>query len=288
MPNPWQIECGGASLPLGDVDAGFVLSAAPDVGVPEWATDDTARPRGDGTMFGSDFLSGQTVTLSVDVVGRDEAEARSRLDALATVWRGDAIRTTPGAVAALTSGTGRTAFGRPRRFSAAQALAHQGLIQVVADFATSDSVWYGEEHSLSVGFAPATGGGLLAPLASPLTTTASSDRSQAFRVDGTLATWPVVEIRGPITNPSIQIGERIRWDFALSLAYDETLVVDTRPWARTVLRGGASVAGSLSRRSTRLSASALTPGAYELTLRGLSDSGTASAAVSWRAAYPTP
>lgn len=288
MPNDWHLSYADVDVPFGSVASGYVFNKAPEVGAPEIVQEDATRPRSDGVAFGVDYLSGRTVTFDLTVNGRDEADARAKLADLARAWRADAVRQTAGAVAALTSSNGRSTFGRSRRFASADELLPQGMTQVVADFASADDLWYGQETKVSVGLVPAPGGGLVAPLAAPLSTTSTSDRSQVVTVGGAVPTWPVFEIQGPITNPVVEIVGRIRMEFRLSLAFDQTLVVDTRPWARSVLLDGASVAGSLTRTSTRLSRSALAPGSHELVLRGVSQSGTARLSAAWRDAYLTP
>lgn len=287
MPNDWTLAYPGLALPFGSVASGLVFDTAPEIGAPEITTDDAQRPRSDGVAFGVDYHSGLTITFALTVSGTDTADARARLATLKQAWRADVVRSTPGAVATLTADTGRLTFGRPRRFASGDELLPFGISAVTADFATADTLWYGEEHAVTVHFAPDPGGGLIAPLAAPLTTTATSDRSSVLTVAGEAETWPVFEIAGPITNPSIEVVGLFRMDFLLTLAYDETLVVDSRPFARSILRNGASVAGALTHTSTRLSKAALPPGVHELVLRGTSEPATAKVTARWRDAYTT-
>lgn len=289
MRNDWIISYPGEALSFGSIASRYVFTAAPEIGPPDIETADATRPRGDGVAFGVDFFGGRTITFEIDVDGVDEVDARARLAVLNRAWRADAVRQTPGAVATLTTDSGRVTFGRPRRFVSADGWLPQGLSEVTADFACSDTLFYaGAESEASVSLIPAPSGGLIAPLASPLATTRTSDRSEVFTVGGELPTWPVFEIQGPITNPVVEVLGVLRMEFRLTLAYDEALVVDTRPWARSILRNGASVAGCLSRTSSRLSQASIPPGSYELVLRGASGSGTAAATVRWRDAYLNP
>jgi hypothetical protein len=288
MPSNWNLSYAGEDLDFGSIASGYVFTGAPDLGPPDIRTDDAVRPRGDGVAFGVDFLSGRTCGFSLAVSGADEADARVRLARLSKAWRADVVRQTSGAVATLTADTGRVSFGRPRRFASVDELLPQGMTEVIADFASADSLWYGQESSTRVTLALSSGGGLIAPLASPLSTTFSSDRSRVLYVGGQVPTWPVFEIQGPITNPIVEVVGVLKMEFRTTLAYDEKLVVDTRPWARSILRNGSSLAGSLSRTSTRLSKAALPPGDHEIVLRGTSQPGTASVDVSWRDAYLTP
>lgn len=288
MPNDWLLSYPGAALPFGSVASGYVFTKAPDLGAPDVETDDASRPRADGVMFGVDYFGGRTIGFDISVAGANEADARARLAVLTKAWRADAVRRTPGAVTTLTADTGRVTFGRPRRFASVDTFLPEGLTEVVADFACADPLWYGQENLSTVALTPPPGGGLIAPLAEPLATTSTSDRSTALVVGGEVPTWPVFEIAGPITNPVVEIVGLFKMEFRTTLAYDETLVVDTRPWARTILRNGASVAGSLTRTSARLSQAAIPPGAYEMVLRGASEPGTANVRAIWRDAYLTP
>ena len=287
MPDNWQLAYGETAFAFGSVSSGFVFPTAPELSAAEIEHEDADVPRGDGVAFGSDFRRGSTVTFSIDVNGASPSDARARLSQLTRAWRADEVRSTPGATARLISDTGRTAFGRPRRFAPDLEELPSGMAGATADFATADDLWYGPEEFEVVPLVPALGGGLMAPLASPLATTASSDRSQGITVEGEVPTWPVFEVAGPITNPVVEIVGVLRLAFNLTLAYDETLVVDTRPWVRSITRNGSSVRGSLSRTSTRLSRAALPPGSHEVVLRGTSD-GLASLAARWRPAFTTP
>ncbi|URQ05005.1 minor tail protein [Arthrobacter phage Iter] len=291
MPSPqaWRLTYPGEDLAFGSIESGYVFTTAPDLGAREIEHEDERRPRSDGVTFGQDFTAGRTITFELDVNGADEADAKAKLARLSRAWRADVVRSTPGATATLTSGSGRVAFGRPRRFASNDDLQPHGLSTVVADFAAADDTWYGgTEQGVTVSLVPAPSGGLMAPLAAPLSTTRSSDRSQGVTIGGEMPTWPVFEIQGPITDPTVELVGALRMDFKLVLAYDQKLVIDTRPWARTILRNGASVAGAITRTSTRLAHAALAPGAYEFVLRGSANTGNPSATIRWREAYITP
>lgn len=289
MANDWILSYEGVALAFGSAESRYSFPRAPEIGMRSTTTDDADRPRADGVAFGVDTFGGRTVTFEIDLVGIDEADVRQRLEVLEHAWRADAVRQTPGAVAELASDSGRVTFGRPRRFVAAEDYKPHGFVDVIADFACADTLWYsGSDQSETITFAPAAGGGLIAPLASPLSTTATSDRSRVITVGGTVPTWPVFEIEGPITDPVVEIVGLFTLEFRTTLAFDQKLVIDTRPWARSVLRNGASLAGTLTRRSQRLSQSSIPPGSHELVLRGVSETSTARATVRWRDAYLTP
>lgn len=288
MRKPWKLSYPGTELSFGTIQTGYVFETAPDLGSRAISHEDTPRPQADGRVFGEDFVAGRTITFELAVDGEDEDEARHRLGILSRAWRADSVRQQAGAVATLESDRGRVAFGRPRRFAASEELLPEGLALVTADFEAAEDNWYGPENRREIQLVPAAGGGLVAPLRAPLSTTATSDRSQVLTIGGDLETWPVFEVYGPITNPVLEIVGVLRMELQLSLTEDQRVVLDSRPFARSILRNGASVAGSLTPNSTRLSQAALSPGRYEFALRGASPSGTARAAIRWRDAYPTP
>lgn len=286
----YTLAYGSSAYTFGPSDLPAVNMSAPDMGIPSIQTDDTERPRSDGVAFGVDFRGGRAITFDLGVFGATEVETRQRLAALATAWRGDEVRSSTGAVATLTyrlAGRERVVYGRPRRFAPNDELASEGAISVLCDFSTVDDVAYASTqsaHSLTI--AGPLGGGLIAPLASPLLTTASSDRSIVLAVGGELPTWPVMTIHGPIVNPKITIVNRWSLTLATTLAYDQAVTIDTRPWSRTVLRnGGGSLAGQLTRASVRLSRATLPPGSHEVALSGVDGTGTASLNIAWRDAY---
>ena len=287
MPGDWSLSYRGRDVPFGE-STGVHVREAPSMGTLNLETEDTSLPRADGIAFGADYAGGRTIGLSLGIVGRDEAAARVRLEALPLAWEDDELRRTPGALATLVSDRGRRAFGRPRRFAPVDQEPTAGYIVAEADFETVDGRWYGPEESTRVTLVPPLGGGLVAPLKSPVSTTASSDRSRSFTVGGTVPTWLQATVQGPITTPELEIVSLLRQRYDATVAYDEQLQVDARPWVRSILRNGAGVGGILTRDSTRLSRALIPPGSYELVLRGVSAPGTASATLTWRNAYTTP
>ena len=283
----WTLDYPGTSFSFGSRASGFGFRTAPDLGTRNVTAEDFTVPGGDGRVFGQDTIDPDVISFQLLVNENTPAEARALRERALNAWRGDVTRRQPGAVAMLTSDTGRATFGRPRRISPVSDLLYAGIVDLIADFQPVTDLWFGPEESARVGLVPAPGGGLVAPLAAPLATTESSDRSQGLLVGGELDAWPVAKITGPITNPVVDVLGAFRWEFRLSLAYDEQLVIDTRPWVRSILRNGASAAGSLTPSSTRLAASVLPAGAHEFTLRGVT-TGTPSLQLAWRSAFTTP
>lgn len=288
----WSIDYPAAGvraaghLEFGDTLSRYIMTSYPNVDSPEFATDDTNGARVDGRSFGVDYIGGTTVAFELTTDGADDAEGLALYEAFRRVWRADAVRLTPGAVATLTSHHGRRAFGRPRRVARDPRFSHNGRSDITADFATVDDLWYGDERSVDVRLVPTLGGGLVAPLVAPLTTTADSTRRQVFEVGGELPTWATVQVYGDIVNPEVEIPGVLRQRFAVNLAYDQSITADGRPWRRSVLRqDGASLAGALTRTSTSITDMLIPPGRHEIVLSGASLSGTARATVRWSEAF---
>lgn len=287
-----QLSYPGVNLVFGDW-APYGLESPPDLGSIEPSNQDAAYPGGDGVMFGRDFMPGRTITLDLAVSATNEADNLAAHAVLARAWRGDSLRRTPGAVATLAMHNGgrtRVVYGRPRNFASTLLIVPQlGYSTATATFACSDDLFYSEaETSISVPLIPPPSGGLLAPLASPLTTAQVVNRPGLVTTGGLVDTWPIITVHGPVTNPKVTLTGQWFMQFSTTLASDQSLTVDTRPWARTVLRNdGASLAGSLTRDSVPLSRASV-PGATstEVVYSGTDITGTSSATVSWRDAYP--
>lgn len=289
MTDHWSLRYGDVEMEFTD-DSGIFLRSYPELSAPDGATDDIDMPRDDGLLMGIDTIGGQTLGMSFGVQGATADEAQARWGALRTLWRADVVRSTPGAVAELRSDRGRSAFGRPRRLVPSSVLLTDTppTVNLEADFRAVNDLWYGSEQSTQVPLVPAPGGGLVAPLAAPLSTTASSSRATSFEVGGEVPTDGVFTVSGgQITNPVIEVVGVVSFQFDLSLAYDQTLVVDTRPWARSIRRNGGSVRGALARGSSRLSSAKIPPGEHQLVLRGSSLTGTPNVSLSWRDAFTT-
>lgn len=285
----WTLAYPGRVLNFGTAYTPVFNITPPDLGDAALRVSSTPRPRTDGVSFGTDYRGGRTVAFDLGIKGSNEVAVRDALADLATAWRADAVRSVPGAVAELRAryaGRERVTFGRPRRFAANAAGAKQGLATAVCDFETADDLWYSlTTTSAQINLVPNAGGGLLSPLASPLGTTSNSDRSVGIQVASGLPVWPRIEITGPITDPEVEVIGVCRIALRTTIEYDQTVVIDTAPWARTVLRNGVNVGGTLSRTSTRLAKAAIPPGSYEVAFRGVSDTGTAVARLSWRDSY---
>jgi hypothetical protein len=285
----WRLTYPGTSYRFGTpANAAWNLTT-PDVGDADLRVADVDRPRQDGRAFGVDYRGGRTISFEMGLRAQTPAKAREEAALLQQARRADAIRSVPGAVAELRTvydGRERLMYGRPRRLALDYGdVTVNQYVGVVADFACSDDLFYGSvEEDARVSLVPSLGGGLMAPLRSPLSTTASSDRSVGINVDSEMPVWPVVRVNGPVSNAEVYVGDLFRWQLRLSLDYDEYVDIDTRPWARYALRNGsANVTGAI--RGTRLARSSIPSGSYPVGFKGEDPTGTSSIEVSWRPTF---
>lgn len=128
-------------------------------------------------------------------------------------------------------------------------------------------------------------GGFSSPLISPLGSTALPAGQVTATSIGNLPAWPLITIRGPITNPTITnqtAGSRLRLIY--TLADGDTLVLDSDPRARTI-----KLAGTVNRYSALDWASSLwwpvLPGANDIRLGAESFGAGALLTVAWRDAF---
>lgn len=262
-----------------------------------YEVDDTANARGDGIVFGQDFIQAGELKITVKIDFTDApypAAECARLAwetraALIDVWRADRIRRDTGAVAQLNMGGTQIVEGRPRRFRPDDSRQNVGFIEVELFFIPSDPVVYelvdgGESpwHEHTVSLAPAEMGFLSEPLTEPLSSAVGSSSTGSFTVGGNTTSWGVFFVQGPL-----QVGGRLElvshWtaDLNRALRYDEVAVFDTRPGHYLMTLNGSPV-NLLAPTGARLSDMSMEPGPQSLALRGSSVEGTATATVRWR------
>ncbi|WIE54232.1 hypothetical protein [Curtobacterium sp. MCBD17_003] len=289
MTGYWGLRYSGTDVQFTD-DSGIYLREYPTIGDYDITNDDTGIPRDDGTQFGEDFHGGRTVGLTFGLSGSTLADLAQRQADIVRYWGGDSIRRSPGAMAELVSEGGRSAFGRPRKIAPSDASPEALLMTYEADFVTADKLWYGDEHSSQVSLVPGDSGGFAFPLEFPLTTSDRADATVSFTVAGDVATWPIVELYGPVTTGlGFEVLGQFAFAFDLQLVDDSApVVIDTRPWVRSITQAGASVAGHVRSTSSRLMDASLPPGIYTLVMRGASALGNPRAVIRWRDAHTGP
>lgn len=274
----------GLNAPVLCPDEGF------DPGTAGWDTQDQSNALADGGSFGRDRLRGPTWAWELGVDEEDEDSALATLALFATAWRAEDVRNTPGAVCTLrytVGGRTRRVYGRPRRASwppSNRILG--GWIPITADFQCADALHYSDtETSESLDVTTSEEGGLTEPLEEPLSTvTSGAVTSGEVVVGGDAPTFVIVTFTGPVSYPNIAVNG---WHCGINgwLADGESITVDSRPWAPSVLdQDGANKSGRLD-RFTYLQQMRLTPGTHDLDFGGASEVEGATATVKWRDAF---
>jgi len=262
-----------------------------DPGDATWSTQDQDNPVHDGVVFGRDALRGMTWNFSMFTNKDDDIEALAALSPLATAWRAQGARSTPGAVLPLRyqhGGRVRRVYGRPRRWAVLPGnKIITGNIGIQADFVTADALHYSDaEETVTLALTADPEGGLIVPALVPFLLSGTEQARPGLIVGGGDAPTSVVaRFDGPVVGPRLEFPGWVIDLPGYNLPEGQWIDIDTNPWAMTVLRNGvSSVAGSLSRFS-RLGAAKIPPEGGEIVFSGTSATGTAQCAVSWRPAW---
>lgn len=267
---------------LGRNHPAFVTSFDP--GVAKARDQDAQSPNSSRRLFGRDAKEGPLWGFEIAVSsGGAASSVLTEMGLLRSCWEREDLL--PGDEQALRYSIGgrvRRVYGRGRNFSfdPNRSLNAGTIRSVKAEFQTSDSFHYDDtQQQLTVGLVPVDSGGLVSPLASPLTTVAGSQRQGLVVIGGDSPAPVAVTFKGPITNPVVS---STGWQVGLNatLAYDQSVTIDAR--TGTVVRNdGANLAGALTRR-TYLPEARLRPGSREIIFAGTDATGTATCTVKWR------
>ena len=270
-----------------------------DVGEAEAQVGDLDLPGQDGTVFGRDTKTGVEITFELSVNTHDPEAAKREWGELATRWDAASVRSRARRVVPLRIRTPgkRTVvvYGRPRGLERTSTLAllKVGRIDGVATFQTADTYFYadtsqGGAHSITLTLVADSGGGIVWPVRWPINWGSQGVRQDVVVNSGDSPSWPVITFHGPVAQPSIElVGTGRRLSLDTTLAYDRSITVDTRPWARTILRDdGASFAGVA--RGAALSDFMLPVGRTTLAYRGTDTSGQSRCVITWRDAHTSP
>jgi hypothetical protein len=247
----------------------------------------------DGLIFGVDTLPGMVVTQTG--AAYFQSQGKSALDAysqLAGAWNDASIRLASGAVQVFrafypVAQSVRRCYGRGRKIAPTHGLANQGIVPWTAQFQAADNSWYADTiSSVLLTQVPSLKGTLAPPLTPPYQLAFTTNNQQNTAVNaGQMPTWPVITFTGPVTNPVCQfVNTPVSVGYTGSLRSTDTLVIDTRPWARTaMLNGTTSAAGALN--GDPMISLQLQPGATLVKFGGQDFTGTSTCLVSWRSAY---
>ena len=271
-------------------DGGLLRVRAFTAGASDVVVQDAQRAQRDGIIVGRDYLGAAVWAFDIDTRAGGEAGAAAADASLHKEWNNPAIRTNPNITVPLSyqmAGRWRRVYGRPGKYAGinGNTMTKRGIGRITCDFRVTDPLHYDDaETSVVLTIVTATTGGLMAPLAAPLSTVRSSaPRAGTVKNTGDAATALKVTFHGPITNPWVRSTAGMEVGLIGTLAYDQTVTVD--PLSGAVTRnGGTSAAGMLTRK-TRMSTTVLQPGTTELTFGGTDPTGTATATLAWRNAY---
>lgn len=286
----YVFEFDGVTFGLGqDI---FIPDGGFDPGSADIRSQDTPNPIGDNMMFGRDYLTPPSWAFQFSTDLEDAGSALDALETLASTWQDEKWRDTPSLVGELyygmPGGRRKLIYGRPRRW---QEVFGNALIggsgAANADFQRADLLHYGEDElSVDIPIIPASTGGWAAPATAPATSVSYGVRSGSVVVGGTVRTWPIFEINAPqgviapyVTGPEWAM--RLTANGGLIVPDGGQLVIDTRPWARSITLNGGSVAGSLL-PGVDFDKMRLPVGTTVLAFGGIDPTGTAVCTVKWR------
>jgi hypothetical protein len=280
----------GTPYPVGRVD-GFGVTAIRAVEYP--------NPLEDGRSFGREKREGRELVFEGSVVKAGDPEGAWDLqELLADAFDAEEVRSTSRAVMPMRlrrpGKPTRVVFGRPDKYDPETQQAVYGFIPWSGTFRCSDRLYYSDtEHHVSLSIlSQAKGHIIVSPsggLMSPIRTTAPGERATTIRNEGTAATWPTIDISGPILDPYVALngpdGELWRLAVEGPVAYDQTVTIDTRPWSRGASQNGGPLVGRISPAHSSPSQASLPRGTYDLQVGGVDVTGTAKFDIRWRDAY---
>lgn len=259
--NDWVLDIGGVTTPFGTASTDYPFATQVTMSEPKRTVQDGEHPNADGALMGRDVIRGFDLQFTAKVLREYPVTAKPWMSALdlygafAAKWRADGIRLTPGAYATLSNlERARMVYGRPRGIAPKFDRLRQGYVEFQMDFSTISPDFYSTSEDTVIGSSSGTNGGTL-PAWPIITVTSLGNMSYAMR-QGTTTIWT-------ITVPSGAGG---------------TLVIDTRPWARSALLNGLPANGIL--RGSRLEDCKIPVGAFNVVA-----SGGASFSTKWRKTY---
>jgi hypothetical protein len=256
-------------------------------------TQDMESPVGDYRLFGTDLKTPPTWSWDLYTDVYDEGEALAWAENLADVWDAENLRREPNKVIGLryaNAGRIRRVFGRPRNFTQTPGdLIQNGKMLLNIDFALAENLYYEDEEEVvgPIAMIPESrGSGWTFPMKFPLKSRIPTVPTQVAlaTIRGRKPTWLSIDIRGPVVDPWIQIGQ-YRWGLRGTVEHDRTVTMTGLPWEMGVRRDdGTFLPGMLDPRA-RLSQLRLPPGNYPVSYGGFDPTLTSRASVRWRNAY---
>lgn len=245
----------------------------------------------DGILFGVDTVPGMVITQTGFAYAQGLGKELVVMDAysgLAGAWNDPSVRLTNNTVQVLRSlypgsAVARRCYGRGRKIVPVLGQVMSGIVPFTSQFQAADGIWYSDVPTvLSLTQRPSFLGTFTPPMTPPYQLSASNIFQQsAISNTGSLPTWPVITFTGPISFPGLTyVNTPVSIGYNGILKSTDTLVIDTRPWARTAMLGNASIAGLLT-GSAMISMQAQ-PGATIVRFTGQDSTGQATCVITWR------
>lgn len=233
---------------------GLTFGPGTDIQVVEWdglrelpgiRSGDQARPRGDGSFAGLNYLGERVITLKLSVTVT-QTPFETVIANLASVFQSTSSPSALQPFFFMLPGwtTPRQVTARPTKASIPVDLEYNfHKASPLVELTCPDPLIYDVQPQTALTGLPAPSAGLTFPVAFPVTFGASAGGSLAVTNTGNYPTAPVFTITGPCTNPSITLSSGGSMSFNLTLSSSDTLVVDMA--ARTVLLNGVSRANTI-------------------------------------------
>lgn len=253
---------------------------------------DTSYPNEDGTKFGVDFHSGMTINFDIALWKRGQS-GYDDVSRFLSKWRDPKFRVKANQVTPLRicrGGRIRRIYGRPRRCKPTYGAIERGWAPITADFQCSDSSFYDDEiTNHDIGLVNPPNAGLTLPTTAPVRIQQYAGAYTNIIVEGDKPTWPVFVIKGPVTDPGFALDNLWSCRVLVSLAHDDTLVIDTHPWSRlTTINNNINASGKYTSNSPIMREMAFAPGLHDLVYTGIDPTLSSQLSISWRSAWSTP
>lgn len=269
--NDWVLDVNGVQTQFGHSTTDYPFAGQVSIGAVDRTIQDNEHPDVDGDVMGRDRLRGFNLEFDCTILREYPVTAKPYLSALdlydtfAARWRGDAVRLTPGQYATCrNTERNRMVVGRPRDIAPKLAKVRKGFLDFQMDFRSVAPDFYSIDTNT-------LGGGV---------------GTHVGNNTGSLAAWPKITIDDAIAPVvTLRVGGVAQWSVSLAAGVpmdNATIVIDTRPWRRSVTLDGAPANGRLL--GNRLSQCKVPVGAFDVVLA--STGGTApTVSVEYHRAY---
>jgi hypothetical protein len=208
----------------------------------------------DGVLPGVDTQAGAVLSqdgIALVAPGLGYA-ALDAYDALSAIWNDPVIRLTSGRYQVLRmlyrgSLVTRRIYGRGRAITPVYGQVVSGAVPFTAQFQALDNNVY-DDVTLSAVMQATPTVRPVSPIHPPtVMAPVLYGTTATLTVGGTVPTWPVITMAGYAVNPKLSFpGTAVTIGYTGSIAAGQLLTIDTRPWARTFMLGGASAAGGMN------------------------------------------